>query len=175
MWLNASFSSPISQHLARLGTHRVEACTMRSALVTLLLPIGFHLNGLAVLRNEDSNCRRVCRALGAEIPSCLPSARLRFCHQYTAQRSVHLLLTGSIDSKFPARRPPEFPPEMTNAMIRSMMEACIMRRRVGNSRLFASSPKSRNEASGVIGRSSVHGWVGGACAGNEVDGLVSHQ
>ena len=117
-------------------------------------PIGFnhapgHPSGSAVLRNGYSNCRRVCRALGAEIPSRLPSARLRSCHQYTARRSDLLLLTGSIDSLFPATGPPHFPPEMTNAMIRSMMEACIMCRRVGNSRLFASSPKSRNEASGV--------------------------
>ena len=178
MWLNASFFFPLSQHLARLGTHRVESCTMRSALITLLLPIGSHPNGSVVSRNGDSHCRRVYRALGTEIPGWLPSARLRFGHQYTARRSVHLLFTGSIDSIFPARGPPHFPPDMTNAMIRSMMEACIMRRRVGNSRLFASSPESRNEANRVIGRSSVHGCVGpqsGACARNEVDGLVSQQ
>ena len=123
---------------------------MRSALVTLLFPIGSHPNGSAVLRNEDSNCRRVCRALGAEIPSCLPSARLRFCHQYTARRWIYLLLTGSIDGVFTARGPPDFPPEMTNAMIRSMMEACIMRRRVCNSRLFAIPPSPEMRRTGSL-------------------------
>ena len=73
----------------------------------------------------------------------------------------------SIGSKLVARRPPDFPPEITNANVRSSMEACIMRRLVGNRRVFLSSPKSKNEASGVIGRSSM-------CAWNEIDELVSH-
>lgn len=48
-------------------------------------------------------------------------------------------------------------PEMTNAMERPLMEVCIVRRMVGDSRFFASAPNSRNEASVVISRSSIHG------------------
>ena len=53
--------------------------------------------------------------------------------------------------------------DMTNAIVRPLMEVCIVRRMVRDSRLFASLPKPRNEASVAIARSSIHCRVGLWC------------
>ena len=128
---------------------------MRSALIILLVPVGFHLSGSAALRNEQpTDAEYVVRWDPRYLAVCLRQG-YDFATNILPGDQPIFFPFQSIGTMFLARRPHDFPPEMTNAKVQSLMEACIMRRLVRNSRGFASSPKSRNEASGVIGRLSM--------------------
>ena len=152
----------LSQHLAGFGNLRLASCTNRSTLGTLLVPIGLRARSSSTPRCT-LQLRWVCLALENETPNYLPPTRLRFCHHYTARRSVHSSPVEVLFAYFLQAEHLIPSQDMTNAIVRPLMEVCIVRRMVGHSRLFASLPKPRNEASVAIGRSSIHGCVGPWC------------